>query len=101
MTEADYAYAGLYLMGLLLGLLGIALIIILCRKASEVDSTLFPHHEDDSEIEEVPAYPPPPIHVTRFGIHSDHLKRGLSAEAGCPVCYELGLHLKKKEGGGT
>ena len=52
--------------------------------------------EDDGEVEEIPLYPPPPVHVTRFGMHHAHVLAGKETEKGCPVCYQWKLHLRKR-----
>lgn len=79
-------------------------VVLLLRILTENDSLYYTEtnrwqrREDDSEdVEEIPAYPHPPVHVTRFGIHRDHIRRGRESEAGCPVCYEYKTHLKREE----
>ena len=98
LTPGQAAYAGLCLLGLLLGLLLVAILYILCKEGDqEVDPSLFVQHEDDPQIEEIPEYPYPAVHVTRFGMHRDHIRRGLEKEEGCPVCYEMKVFLGTRD----
>lgn len=81
------------LLTLCLGVIVILIVRFLSGDGGDL-SPSWQSHEDDGEILEIPLHPTPPVHVTRFGIHHDHVQRGMETEPGCPVCYQLRLHMR-------
>mgnify|MGYP003477197480 CR=1 FL=1 len=86
------SYLVLCILAIALGVGGVLLV-----KALVEEGDSYPQEEnyDDQETRgEIPLYPAPPCRITRWGIHTDHLNRGFQTESGCPVCFELRLHIQ-------
>lgn len=97
--------AALGVLGFTAAFAGILLLLMWYRSAVEAHarnhvqlrSQPWLSHEDDGEVHSIPMYPYPPEHITRWGMHSAHVRAGKDTERGCPVCYTLHLHLRPSQ----